>query len=153
MTGGADGVLTKEAVTTTVPANTGLLLKGSAGTVNIPIVVSSSTDVSANKLTGVTANTEIAAETGYVLMASPSLGFYKNANAFTVGANTAYLPADFTASARGFFLLDGSEATSINSVKSEEMKDKSEVYNLKGQRVSQPTKGLYIVNGKKYVIK
>ena len=28
-----------------------------------------------------------------------------------------------------------------------------EVYNLAGQRVAQPTKGLYIVNGKKVVIK
>ena len=26
-------------------------------------------------------------------------------------------------------------------------------YNLKGQRVSQPTKGLYIVNGKKVIMK
>ena len=28
-----------------------------------------------------------------------------------------------------------------------------EFYNLAGQRVAQPTKGLYIVNGKKVVIK
>ena len=27
------------------------------------------------------------------------------------------------------------------------------VYNLAGQRVAQPTKGLYIVNGKKVIIK
>ena len=39
------------------------------------------------------------------------------------------------------------------TVKSEEIKVKSEVYNLKGQRVSEPTKGLYIVNGKKIAIK
>ena len=157
VTGGADGVLTKEAVTTTVAAGTGLLLKGSAGTVNIP-VAASGTDYSAtNKLMGVTVATEKAQNTAYVLMndATNGLGFYLNGNetAFTVGANTAYLPADFTASARSFFLLDGNDATSIGSVKSEEIKVKSEVYNLKGQRVSQPTKGLYIVNGKKVVIK
>ena len=29
----------------------------------------------------------------------------------------------------------------------------NEIYNLSGQRVSQPTKGLYIVNGKKVVLK
>ena len=26
-------------------------------------------------------------------------------------------------------------------------------YNLAGQRIAQPTKGLYIVNGKKYIVK
>jgi hypothetical protein len=30
---------------------------------------------------------------------------------------------------------------------------KDNVYNLKGQRVSQPTKGLYIMNGKKILVK
>ena len=156
VTGGADGVLSKTSVKGgTVPANTGLLLKGTEGSaveVTIPVVASSATNVSANKLTGVTANTEIAANAGYVLMASPSLGFYQNANAFTVGANTAYLPAGFDGgSARSFFSF-GSDATGIGSAKSEEIKVKS-YFNLKGQRVNQPTKGLYIVNGKKVVIK
>ena len=156
VTGGADCVLSKTSVKGgTVPANTGLLLKGEAGTVTIPVVASSSTDVSANILTGVTSNTVIDAEAGWVLMGSPSLGFYQNSSAFTVGANTAYIPVAklaVPAGARPFFSLDG-DATGIGSVKSEELKVKSEVYNLKGQRVSQPTKGLYIVNGKKVVIK
>lgn len=94
VTGGAAGVLSMDEVTGTVPANTGLLLKGEGECV-IPVVASSSTNVSANKLVGVTEETEIDANTGYVLMASPSLGFYKNANAFTLGANTAYLPVGF----------------------------------------------------------
>ena len=158
VTGGDGGVLTKEAVTTTVPANTGLLLKGSAGTVNIPVVASSSTDVSANKLVGVTVATEKAQNTAYVLMndATNGLGFYLNSNetAFTVGANTAYLPANFTGSgARGFFLLDGSDATGIGTALMNKEAMNSEVYNLQGQRVAAPTKGLYIVNGKKAIVK
>ena len=154
VTGGADGVLTKSEVTGTVPANTGLLLKGE-GACAIPVVASSATDVSANKLVGVTANTEIAAEAGYVLMGTGSngLGFYQNSQAFTVGANTAYLPADFAgAGAPAFFSFD-SEATGINAVQGSEFKVNGEYYNLAGQRVAQPTKGLYIVNGKKITIK
>ena len=153
VTGGNDGVLTLTSVKGgTVPANTGLLLKGSEGTVTIPIVGSSTTNVDANKLKGVTENKEIAAGTGYVLMASPSLGFYKNTNAFTVGANTAYLPTGFDgATARGFYSFG--DATGIGATLKNKGIENKEVYNLKGQRVAQPTKGLYIVSGKKIVVK
>ena len=156
VTGGAGGVLTKTEVTGAVPANTGLLLKGDAGTYNIPVAATSTFDVSDNKLEGVTADTPISANAGYVLMATGTngLGFYKNENEFTVGANTAYLPAGFDGSgARLYFNLED-PATGINSVKGEEFTvNGSEIYNLQGQRVAQPTKGLYIINGKKVMVK
>ena len=154
ITGGEGGVLAKTSVKDgTVPANTGLLIKGDAGTATIPVVASSATNVSANKLTGVTTDTNIAANAGYVLMASPSLGFYKNTNAFTVGANTAYLPSNFAPdSARSFFSLFEDDATAIEAIKAQSVEN-GQFFNLAGQRVAQPTKGLYIVNGKKVVVK
>ena len=159
VTGGAGGVLTKTSVKGgTVPANTGLLLKGTEGSaveVTIPVVASSSTDVSANKLTGVTANTEIAAEAGYVLMNDETngLGFYLNTYAFTVGANTAYLPEGFDDSgARIAFFSFGDETTGIQTVNGEGFTVNG-YYNLNGQRVNQPSKGLFIVNGKKVIVK
>ncbi|MBR0037247.1 MAG: hypothetical protein IJP70_06360 [Bacteroidales bacterium] len=159
VTGGDNGVLEKTTVKGgTVPANTGLLLKGSAGTVTIPVVASSSTDVSDNILTGVTAATEIAAGTGWVLMndATNGLGFYKNANAFTVGANTAYIPLaklpEPAAGARKYYPLFEDETTGINAVQDEDVTANG-YYNLQGQRVCQPAKGFYIVNGKKIMIK
>ena len=160
VTGGEDSHVTTTSVKGgTVPANTGLLLKGTAGDINIPIVGSSTTSVSGNKLIGVLVDTPIAQNTGYVLMndATDGIGFYKNGNAtnFTVGANTAYLPADFAgAGARSFFSLDD-ETTGINMVNGEGLKvNGSEVYyDLQGRRVLYPTKGLYIVNGKKVIIK
>lgn len=162
VTGGNDGVLTLTSVKNgTVPANTGLLLKGSEGTVTIPIVGSSTTNVAANKLVGVTEPYELAANGGYVLMGSSSVGFYKNSNAFTVGANTAYLPAGFDATtARSFYSFG--DATAIkaidNSSTSEAAKSSAQFaidnyYNVAGQRVAAPTKGLYIKNGKKIVVK
>ncbi|MBE6325048.1 MAG: hypothetical protein E7074_08775 [Bacteroidales bacterium] len=128
VTGGTDGVLTKTSVKSeTVPANTGLLLKGTEGsavTVTIPVVASSETNVSTNKLTGVTVATEIAANGGYVLMndATNGLAFYQNSNAFTVGANTAYLPASFASSAPSMFRLEDEEnnATDIHSIEANE---------------------------------
>ena len=42
----------------------------------------------------------------------------------------------------------------INEMKDEELRmNNSEIFNLAGQRMSKPTKGLYIVNGKKVLVK
>jgi len=138
----------------TVPANTGLLIEGIAGTCAIPVAASGTADVSANDLVGTTVEATLDATTGYVLMGSPAVGFYKNNNDFTLGANTAYLPADFAgADARDFFGFDYSgEATGINAVEGAKQSMEG-VYNLNGQRVAQPTRGLYIVNGRKVVVK
>lgn len=136
---------------TTIPANTGVLLKGAQNDYNISTISSSSTDVSANLFVGVLENTVVDAETAFVLMASPEVGFYKNSKAFTVGANTAYIPAD-VAPARSFIGFDeDSQTTGIQNLTP--AKDKGVVYNLNGQRVAAPQRGLYIVGGKKVVLK
>lgn len=155
VTGGAGGVLAMTSVKGgTVPANTGLLLKGDEGTATIPVVASSTTNVSGNKLVGVTTETPDVAAGIYVLLNDNTygVGFYETTDAFTVGANTAYLPANFAATtARGFYSFG--DATGVSAtLKNKEIENK-EVYNLKGQRVAQPTKGLYIVGGKKIVVK
>lgn len=154
--GGADGYVTKSSpITTTIPANTGILLRGE-GVVTIPVVASSSTDVSANKLIGKTAEYDLAAGAGYVLMndATYGVGFYQNEKAFTVGANTAYLPANFDGeTARSFFgLWNDGETTGIKSLDVNDNLN-NKVFDLQGRRVAQPAKGLYIVNGKKVVMK
>ena len=152
VTGGAEGILSKTSVGD-IPSNTGVLLSGNATTYNIPVVAASMANVSANKFVGVTTNTEIAANAGYVLMASPSLGFYQNSNAFTVGANTAYLPADFDGTGAARFFSFDNEATGINSLTPALSEGEGAVFNLRGQRVNQPAKGLYIVNGRKVLVK
>ena len=44
-------------------------------------------------------------------------------------------------------------ATAISTVNAEKTVAAGEYFNLAGQRVAQPTKGLYIVNGKKVIVK
>ena len=151
VTGATDNTLNLTPITGTVPAETGILLEGE-GDVVIPVATSSSFNVSANKLVGKTEEYSLAANGGYVLLnGANGVGFYINPNsAFTVGANTAYLPVDF-ADARAFYLFD-EDATGINAVSTTKA-ETGDYYNLAGQRVAQPTKGLYIVNGKKYVVK
>lgn len=54
------------------------------------------------------------------------------------------------------FVIDGEDATSIGTIKADGTMDttvEGAVFNMAGQRVAQPTKGLYIVNGKKVILK
>jgi hypothetical protein len=58
------------------------------------------------------------------------------------------------ASARMFAMDFGEgETTGIDATLVNSEKVNSVVYDLQGRKVAQPTKGLYIVNGKKVVIK
>ena len=79
------------------------------------------------------------------------------ADAVTVDANKAYvdLTAITTPSlARGNVFIDFDEPTGIKTVKgSEEMSKESVFFDLQGRRVAQPVKGMYIVNGKKVMVK
>ena len=70
--------------------------------------------------------------------------------AFLIEGHRAWLAIPKTkASTRGYS-LEG-DATAINKVAADGQK--GEYYNLKGQRVATPTKGLYIINNKKVLIK
>jgi hypothetical protein len=122
----------------TIPANTGILIEAPAGTVTIPVVASSSTSVSGNKFQGVTEATEIVANAGYVLMGSPKVGFYQNENTFTVGANTAYLPASFASGARSAYFFRG---------------DITGVDNVEAAAEATLKDGKYLENGKIVIVK
>ena len=72
-----------------------------------------------------------------------------------VGANKAWITlTGIDPAARGldFIAFEGSGTTGIETVKANQAQN-DEYFNLAGQRVAQPTKGLYIVNGKKVIIK
>ena len=138
------------AVTKAVPAETGLLLKGEAATYYVPVVASAD-PVEGNALVGVTTSEEKPAGIFVLMNGAKGVGFYKTTNTFTLGANTAYLPASVGSRLFIGFNDDGEEATGINGVK--EMKENRAIYNLRGMRVTTPSKGLYIIGGKKVVIK
>ena len=89
----------------------------------------------------------------YVLnyKAETGAGFYKLKDDGTIGANKAYLTYS-GALTRGFFGFD--ETTDIKMPIVEDYDDADAVvYDLQGRRVQNPAKGLYIVNGKKVIIK
>ena len=64
----------------------------------------------------------------------------------------AWLALSNSQQAPSFFLLDDGETTAISTVNRDPF-TMNQYYDLQGRRVVQPVKGLYIVNGKKVVIK
>lgn len=57
------------------------------------------------------------------------------------------------ATAARIIWLDEAQATAIYGVKEVKTAEEGAIYNLQGVRVSNPTKGVYIQNGKKFIVK
>ena len=138
-----------------VAAGTGLVLIGEADAEVEVEVTNEGTDYSdTNLLVGVMeTNTLIHDADRYVLVQkTDGVKFADTAgNAATVPVGKAYLQAPANSS-RILTISFDNETTGLETVHT--MVDrKADVYNLNGQRISNPRKGLYIVNGKKAFIK
>lgn len=171
----SDGNLTLSEVTGAIPASTGVVLKtDSKLTSNTTFTFTEATEggtvVAGNMLLGTDdAATTTAPEgsTGtykfYALSlngsnAENTVGFYYrkgclSGEAFQNGAHKAYLavPIEQTSGAKGFAFSDA--VNSIEMPISDTTPKGEGIYNLSGQRVSTLSKGIFIVNGKKVVVK
>ena len=98
-------------------------------------------------------STQSEGENVYVLAnKTQGVGFYKWTGGW-LGKGRVYLPSANGTNARSFIGFNLDETTAISSLQSDK-KSVEGIYSLSGQRVLQPKKGgLYIVNGKKMVIK
>ena len=152
-----------------VPANTGVLLyKDGGATENIPVLSGDADDVTGNVFK-VGTGAAVASVDGnlhnYILnVVNDVIGFYKAAGQ-TVATNRAYIQIDESAGVKAFFALPGMEdtPTGIEAVESSQTTvDSKAIYNLAGQRVdnsqftihnSQLKRGIYIVNGRKVLVK
>ena len=152
----------------TVPAGTGLLLLGETkgGTYYIPVAASG--DAITTALVGVittpTAKQSVVDDTYYFVMkkatsALDALAFapLSTSAAVTIPAGKAYVEVSnsaFETPARELSIIfDEGETTGLADVRGKKADVRGDYYNLNGQRVAQPTKGLYIVNGRKVVIR
>lgn len=143
-----------------VPAGTGLYIVGTPGsTYNIPI---ESTDFYySNMMKGVTVATVIPANedgyTNYVLSGDGHGGvIFKLSNNASSPANRAYvqIPTS-TVGAREFLgiEIDDDSTAGLNGVFTFDTKEaEGDYYNLSGQKVQTPQRGLYIKNRKKIII-
>ena len=135
---------------TSVPSDTPLLLKGASQKTAIlldaePAYITNELAISDG--TNGTTNDFVLAKKG------GKVGFYK----WTGGPLTAgkvYLPASKVSTAREFIGFDSDDVTGIDNINSDAKTIfNGDFFNLSGQRVAKPAKGLYIVNGKKVIIK
>ena len=106
------------------------------------------------------AQTNVEGATAYYKLANgdKGLGFYygaENGAAFNNGAHKAYLAVTGTMSQMKGFSLDGM-TTGINQVSTANTVNNANIYDLNGRRIQSlgaAQKGIYIVGGKKVIVK
>lgn len=94
----------------------------------------------------------------YILAADNGVAkFFAVANGTTLAVGKAWLQTTTqltpAVGARGVNIIIGDETTGIREMVKWRNGENEKFYNLAGQRVAQPAKGLYIVNGKKIMVK
>lgn len=158
-----------------VPANTGVILmnalgreNGAVASVNVPVLTGSADDVSDNELVGVTTRTlvkwtEDNDKFNYILQSDGESGIVFNI-ATTEGAympaGKAYLSTGYESPAPGgggarLSVVFADAAQGISATLNNKEIMNNVVYDLQGRPIanSRLPKGLYIVNGKKTVVK
>lgn len=165
---------TLEEVKNVLPANTAVLLNAAEGNYNFDFTAETA-EVANNVLRGTVFNTAIAEDIYVLGNGTAGVGFYKamkNMNvdtsddivegegeeAVTTPVNDAvlnnafkaYLPANGVATQALRFNFGGT--TAIESVVNG-INANVAIYDLSGRRVEKATKGIYIVNGKKMIVK
>ena len=140
---------------TSVPANTPVILNGTEGTYTIHEGEYTGEEITNVLKTGPVTVNEDNYGTIFVLNTGANgVGFYLLNNGKTLSEGKCYLeiPKNGTDDGAKFVGFHIGDATGISSVVNPTA-ERNVVYNLAGQRVAAPTKGLYIVNGKKVFIK
>ena len=158
---GKDATSVTMSTTTTMNANEPYMIKVTGSEYTSPVAINGVTIETGDKFKRLDDFTfQGVYESGKI----PSGAYYvKNNQLYTANGNQNIKPfrAYFTSevgSAHGLTLIidDGGETTTIALLKADgtmETIAEGKVFDLQGRHVAQPTKGMYIVNGKKVIIK
>ncbi len=164
-----DGWAKLAEVTGVLAAGEAVVLEAAEGTYDFEYTTEAATEVESNLLVGTVFNTNVEAD-AYVLSNKNGIGFYKAAfnvstdttndgteeepavtfEAFKNNAFKAYLPVVSDAAVLKFNF--GGNTTAIESVVNG-LDLNAPIYDLSGRRVNAATKGIYIQNGKKFIVK
>ena len=135
-----------------VPANKGVVIKAAAGTYNFDITTTEETIES--ELTGNIATATVAADQAAYILGknAEAVGFYKlNGTDRTIKGGRAYYVAPSGEAAA--FLFNGT-ATGIEAIEAALNDVNAPIYDLSGRKVANAVKGgVYIKNGKKFIVK
>ena len=155
---GKTAVVLTEVTRREIPAGKGVVLKSSAATITLTPTTTTQT-LEGNELQGADADLTTPAN-AYCLSkettgSARGVGFYTYTET-TIPAHRAYLVvAGGPSSARGFLGFgDDDNTTGISLPEAVVIENDGPIYDLSGRRIiGQPQKGIYVKNGKKFVIK
>jgi hypothetical protein len=129
--------------TTTVAAGEGIIISGTPDTYEVPVATTEVAKSTTNKLA-----TGTIAEGDYILYD----GEFVPCSGGTLPDGKAYLPkSEISTSSAKALILGFGDATGINEAKA--AKADGAIYSISGVRVAQPQKGVYIMNGRKVIVK
>ena len=143
-----------------IPANKGVVLVSDTKT-TATFTLTDASDVvteQTNELTGVLTNTELnsVVNSDQVRIFSKKdnvAGFYKpNSGITSLAANKAYIMAPTNDEAL-VLNFAGGEVTGINQATINATEANAPIYDLTGRRVAKAVKGIYVKNGKKFIVK
>lgn len=138
-----------------IPANQGVILTGTkTGPVTmVPAAAEAVAELTGNQLGHTAGAAKEVTENLYVLGKSgENVGFFKAKASTTLGMNKAYLMS--TTQTAAIELQFGNEVTGIDAVESATNEADAPIYDLTGRRVNATVKGgIYIQNGKKFIVK
>ena len=150
-TAGSDAV--KATAVTVITANQPVLINAADGNYTFTSKgTTNSNEPQYGALTGVYATSVVPSGSYILTNGGTGVGFRKaDGSTNTVAAYRAYLTAD-GAGAPSFLNIEFGGTTGISQIENGESGIEN-YYDLQGRRVLQPTRGLYIVNGKKVIVK
>ena len=148
-----------------VPAATGVLLVGNKGeTFTLTGACGQAPTITDNELVAVTESKHIPATNGeytnFMMKGGKFIKIQQDEESVKMPANRAYLPLQTEAisgsNAKEIMLYwDDEEATGIERMRNveNEIMRNGNIYNLNGQKLSAPQKGINIINGRKVIVK
>lgn len=137
---------------TEVPVGEAVLVKASAGTYPAPMKETAS-GLGDNELKATRSHTTADAAFKYYILSKVGdiVGFYPVEVSTTIAAGKGYLESE-SAAAKAFIGLDD-ESAGVQEVILNKLDGTTEIYNVQGQRLQTPQRGLNIINGKTYLVK
>lgn len=130
---------------TTIKAGEGFIIEGAGeGTIEVPVAAETPAASGTLLATGQPSK-------GDYLLAKDGSSFVLWDGTGTLAATKAYLPASAISSGAKIINIAFGESTGISEVKKSEAD--GAIYNLSGMRVSKTQKGVYIMNGRKVIVK
>lgn len=138
-----------EVASKVIPANTPVILKGTANQTYYGTFTTTDETIETNML--MSASVRIVGDDDQLLALGAKDGqpvFGKMKSGALLKARTGYFEYLLTESASRSISIVFSETSGINTVQNSEFRVNGSVYDLQGRRVDMPSKGIYLMNGK-----